>query len=83
MHVDGDRQQAGSRNPTEMPAKAGTGGRGRGPWLLTRELVGDNLFPQCLRRFQLVDFIMEQAVTVVLGCHGSMTGESAAERQQP
>lgn len=52
-----------------------TGGSSRGAWLLTGELVGDNLFPQCLSRFQLVEFIMEQAVTVVLGCHGSVTGE--------
>lgn len=51
------------------------GGSSRGAWLLTRELVGDNVFLQCLSRFQLVESIMEQAVTVVLGCHSSMTGE--------
>lgn len=47
----------------------------QGPGLLTGELVEDNLFPQCLSGFQPVELIMEQAVTVVLGCHGSMTGE--------
>lgn len=58
-----------------MPARGEMGGSSRGAWLLTRELVGDNVFLQCLSRFQLVESIMEQAVTVVLGCHSSMTGE--------
>lgn len=58
-----------------------------GPGLLTGELVGDNLFPQCLSGFQPVEFIMEQAVTVVLGCHGPVTGsehcrETAAIKQR-
>lgn len=80
----GRRQVTGRlQNPTEMPARGGMRGRGRGPWLLTRELVGDNLFLQHLSRFQLVGFITEHAVTVVLGCHSSVMRESAAERQQP
>lgn len=58
-----------------MPARGEMGGSSGGTWLLTRELVGDNVFPKCLSGFQLVESIMEQAVTVVLGCHGSVTGE--------
>jgi hypothetical protein len=51
--------------------------------LLTEELLGHNIAPQCIRGFQLVEFTMEQAVTVVLGCIGSVTGRVCHRETQP